>query len=451
VVYNTAVHVPGPYKIDALAFDARIAATNKTPNAPYRGAGRPEAAFAMERTVDLVAAELGLEPAAVRRRNMIRADEMPYAVGMPYRDGQPIVYDGGDYPAALDKALAAIGGLDAFRERQRAARQHGRHLGLGLGCYVEGTGVGPFESALVRIDPSGKIFVTSGACPQGQGMETIFSQVVADAWQVTPDDVVIALADTAAIAIGFGTMASRSTVTLSAAIHGATAKLREKVFSIAANMLECSVADLELRRGHVGVVGVPGAEVSLAKVAQAARPGWDSGRPAGVDGGLEETYYFEPPTVTWSYAVHAAVVEVDVELGRVKVENYAIAHDCGVVVNPMLVEGQIVGGAVQGLGGALLEEIKYDAEGQPLTTTLADYMLPTACDLPPIHIIHQHSPSPLNPFGVKGVGEGGPIAPPVVIANAVSDALRPFKAEFNRTPVTPQQIDAAVRAASRAR
>jgi aerobic carbon-monoxide dehydrogenase large subunit len=451
IAYNTAVHVPGPYKIGAIAISGRIAATNKVPNAPYRGAGRPEAAFAMERSIDLVATELGLEPAEVRLRNMISAAEMPYAVGMPYRDGQPIVLDGGDYPGALRKALAALGGVDAFRARQRAALQEGCYLGLGIGCYVEGTGVGPFESALVRIDPSGKIFVTSGACPQGQGMETIFSQIVADAWQVTPDDVVISLADTAAIAIGFGTIASRSTVTLSAAIHGATEKLRDKVFSIAANMLECAATDLELRRGHVGIVGVPGAEVSLAKVALAARPGWDSGRPAGVDAGLEETYYFEPPTVTWSYAAHAAVVEVDVELGRVKVENYAIAHDCGVVVNPMLVEGQIVGGAVQGLGGALLEEIKYDSAGQPLTTTLADYMLPTACDLPPITIIHQHSPSPLNPFGVKGVGEGGPIAPPAVIANAVSDALRPFKAEFNRTPVTPQAIDAAVRAASRAR
>jgi len=451
IAYNTAVHLPGPYKIGAIAISGRIAATTKVPNAPYRGAGRPEAAFAMERSMDLVAAELGLEPAAVRLRNMIPADEMPYKVGMPYRDGQPITLDGGDYPAALQKALAALGGIDAFRARQRAARQQGRHLGLGIGCYVEGTGVGPFESALVRVDPSGKIYVASGACPQGQGMETIFSQVVADAWQVSPDNVVIALADTAAIAVGFGTIASRSTVTLSAAIHGATEKLREKVFAIAANMLECSASDLELRRGHVGIVGVPGAEVSLAKIAAAARPGWDNGRPPGVDAGLEETYYFEPPTVTWSYAVHAALVDVDIEIGRVKIEKYVIAHDCGVVVNPMLVEGQIVGGFVQGLGGALLEEIKYDGAGQPLTTTLADYMLPTACDLPPLELIHQHSPSPLNPFGVKGVGEGGPIAPPAVIANAVGDALRPFKAEFNRTPVTPQQIDAAVRAASRAR
>jgi aerobic carbon-monoxide dehydrogenase large subunit len=445
IAYNTAVHLPGPYKIDAIAISGRIAATNKVPNAPYRGAGRPEATFATERSMDLVAAELGIEPAAVRLRNMIPASEMPYAVGMPYRDGQPIVLDGGDYPAALQKAVAALGGVEAFRERQRAARSEGRYLGFGIGCYVEGTGVGPFESALVRIDPSGKIYVASGACPQGQGMETIFSQVVADAWQVEPDNVVMALADTSAIAVGFGTIASRSTVTLSAAIHGATEKLRDKVFAIAANMLECAATDLELRRGHVGIVGVPGAEVSLAKIAAAARPGWDSGRPPGVDGGLEETYYFEPPTVTWSYAAHAAVVEVDIEVGRVRVENYAIAHDCGVVVNPMLVEGQIVGGMVQGLGGALLEDINFDAAGQPLTTTLADYMLPTACELPPVTIMHQHSPSPLNPFGVKGVGEGGPIAPPAVIANAVSDALREFKAEFNRTPVTPQQIDAAVR------
>jgi carbon-monoxide dehydrogenase large subunit len=448
VAYNTAVHVPGPYKIDAIEIEGRIAATTKVPNAPYRGAGRPEASFAMERIIDLVAGELGLEPAVVRSRNMVRADEMPYRMGLPYRDGEPIVYDGGDYPAALEKALAALGGLPAFRERQRSALEKGRYLGIGLGCYVEGTGVGPFESATVRVDPSGKIFVLSGACPQGQGMETIFAQVVADAWRVAPDDVIISLADTAGIAIGFGTVASRTTVTLSAAIHGASERLRVKMFSIAANMLECADADLELRNGQIGIVGVPGAELSLTKVALAARPGWDHGRPAGVDAGLEETYYFEPPTVTWSYAVHAAVVEVDVEVGQVRIEDYAVAHDCGVVVNPMLVEGQIVGGAVQGIGGALIEEINFDAEGQLLTASLADYMMPTAYEIPPIHLIHQHSPSPLNPLGVKGVGEGGAIAPPPALANAVCDALRPFKIEIDRTPITPQRIDAAIRSAS---
>jgi carbon-monoxide dehydrogenase large subunit len=370
-------------------------------------------------------------------------------MGMPYRDGQPIVYDGGNYPAALEKALGALGGLAAFRERQRAAWKEGRYLGLGIGCYVEGTGVGPFESATVRVDPSGKIFVASGACPQGQGMETIFAQVVADAWRVAPDDVVISLGDTGGIAIGFGTIASRTTVTLSAAIHGASERLRAKVFAIAANALECAPTDLELRQGGVGIVGVPGAELSLAKVAQAARPGWDHGRPAGVDAGLEETYYYEPPTVTWSYAVHAAIVDVDVEIGRIKIEKYVVAHDCGVMVNPMLVEGQIVGGAVQGIGGALLEAIKYDGQGQPLTTSFMDYMLPTARDVPPLHLVHQHSPSPLNPLGVKGVGEGGPIGPPAALANAISDALHPFKVEFNRTPITPPHIREAIREASR--
>ena len=256
VAYNTAVHLTGPYKIENFAASGKIAVTNKVPNAPYRGAGRPEAAFAMERTIDLVARTLNLEPAEVRRRNMIRADEMPYQAGIPYRDGEPIVYDSGDYPAALEKALEAVGGVAAFRRRQADARQQGRYLGLGIGCYVEGTGVGPFESAFVRIDPSGKIYVASGACPQGQGMETIFSQVAADLWKVTPDDVVIALADTSAIAIGFGTMASRSTVTLSAAMHYASVRLREKVFAIAGNLLECATVDLELRDGCVGIVGV---------------------------------------------------------------------------------------------------------------------------------------------------------------------------------------------------
>ena len=451
VVYNTAVHLTGPYKIDNLAISARVAATNKVPNAPYRGAGRPEAALAMERAVDLVAGALGLEPAEVRLRNMIGPDEMPYHMGIPYRDGEPIVYDSGDYKAALRDALDGIGGIAAFRERQRAAREAGRYIGLGIGCYVEGTGVGPFESATVRIDPSGKVYVSSGACPQGQGMETIFAQVVADAWSVDPADVVTTFADTSAIAIGFGTIASRSTVTLSAAIAGASERLRTKVFAIGANLLECAASDLELRRGGVGILGVPGAEVSLAAVAQAARPGWDNGRPQGVEAGLEETYYYEPPTVTWTYAVHVALVEVDIELGRVSLDKYVVAHDCGVVVNPMLVEGQIVGGAAQGIGGGLLEEFSYDADGQLLAGSLADYIMPTACEIPSMALIHRHSPSPLNPLGVKGVGEGGAIAPPVAIANAVADALAPFKAEFNRLPLKPERISEAVRSAAQTR
>ena len=447
VPYNTAAHMTGPYRIDNLAVSAHTAATNKVPNTAYRGAGRPEAVFVMERIVDLVAGQLGFEPAEVRRRNMIGAEEMPYRAGILYRDGEPIVYDGGDYPAALRQALEAIGGVEAFRQRQREAREGGRHLGLGIGCYVEGTGVGPFEGATVRIEPSGKVYVSSGACSQGQGMETIFAQVVADAWRVAPEDVVIALADTAAITAGSGTFASRSTVTLSAAIHHASERLREKAFAIAGNLLECAPADLELRDGGVGVVGVPGDTVSLSRLAHAARPGWDHGRPPGVDAGLKETHYWEPPTVTWSYAVHAAIVEVDPEIGRVTIDKYAVAHDCGVVVNPLLVEGQIAGGTTQGIGGALLEELPYDSEGQLLAGSLADYLVPTASDVPDMAMAHQHTPSPLNPLGVEGVGEGGAVAPPAAIANAICDALSPFGVEFNATPVKPEQIVTAVRAA----
>ncbi len=445
VIYNTAAHLLGPYKVEHFSTSAKIAATNKVPSAAYRGAGRPEASFAVERAMDLVAAAVGLEPAEVRLRNMVRADEMPYAVGLPYRDGAPIVYDSGDYPAELRQALEALGGIEAFRKRQREARAQGRYLGLGLGCYTEGTGVGPFESAMVRIDATGKVLMSGGSCPQGQGMETIFAQVVADAWSVTPEDVVVSLADTAAIPMGFGTIASRSTVTLSAAIHYASERLRKKVLAIAAYLLECAPADLELRDGGVGIVGVPGRTVSLAKIAQAARPGWDHGRPEGVDPGLEETFHFEPQTVTWSSAAHAAIVEVDIETGRVTIEKYAVAHDCGTVVNPLLLEGQITGGAAEGLGGILLEGFAYDAEGQLLTGSLMDYALPRADEMPDFQMIHLHSPSPLNPLGVKGVGEGGAIGPPSAIANAVADALSPFGAEFNETPLKPEQIVARVR------
>ncbi|MGD9882291.1 MAG: xanthine dehydrogenase family protein molybdopterin-binding subunit [Reyranella sp.] len=444
IAYNTAVHLLGPYRIANFAAAARIVATNKVPNAPYRGAGRPEAAFAMERTMDLIARTLDLEPTEVRRRNMIRPEEMPYAMGLPYRDGEPIVYDSGDFPGGLDKALQAMGGLPAFRERQRKARAAGRHLGLGVASYVEGTGVGPFESATVRIESTGSIFVTSGACSQGQGMETIFTQVVADAWSVDPQDVVIALGDTSLIAIGGGTIASRSTVNLSGAIHHASERLRAKVFAIAANLMECAPADLELRAGKVGVVGAPGMEVTLASVAKAAAPGWDHRRPEGMDAGLEETFYWQPPTVTWANATHLALVEVDIASGRIDIEQYVVAHDCGVVINPMLVDGQVVGGTIQGIGGTLFEEFVYDREGQLLTGSLMDYALPRASDSPAIRLLHQTSPSPLNPLGVKGVGEGGAIAPPAAIANAVCDALSMYRAEFNATPIKPEQVVRAV-------
>jgi carbon-monoxide dehydrogenase large subunit len=276
-------------------------------------------------------------------------------------------------------------------------------------------------------------------------METVFAQIAADAWHVQPEDVLCSFGDTAAIPMGFGTLASRTTVTVSAAIQLASERLRDKVFAIAGHRLECAVSDLELRGGAVGVVGVPGAQITLGEVARASRPGWDHSRPPGIEPGLEVTHYFEPPTVTWAYAVHAAIVEVDVDTGRLAIEHYVVSHDCGVLVNPLLAEAQIVGGVVQGLGGALCEAIAYDEQGQLLSGSFMDYAMPVATDVPSITLVHQEIPSPLNPLGVKGLGEGGAISPPVTLANAVCDALAPFGVELNSTPIGPEAIWRAVR------
>ncbi|MGH7090489.1 MAG: molybdopterin cofactor-binding domain-containing protein [Stellaceae bacterium] len=444
---NTAVHLLGPYHVPNYESSITIVATNKTPNAPYRGAGRPEAAFVIERLLDLVAREVGLDPAEVRLRNMIPPAKMPYAVGLTYRDGVPIVYYSGDYPAALGQALEALGGLEAFRREQAEAWGQGRFIGLGLGCYVEGTGAGPFEGATVRVEPSGAIYVATGACAQGQGHETVFAQVAADAWGVTPDQVTVVVSDTAAIAMGYGTIASRSAVNSSSAIVTASDELRRKVLAVAGHALECSVEDLDLRDGKVTVRGVPKLSMTLKEVWQAARPGWDHGRPPGVAPGLEVTAYFEPPTVTWSYAVHAAIVELDRATGTPATRRYVVVHDAGVLINPELSAGQVLGGVVQGLGGGLFEELAYNGEAQLLTGSLADYLVPTASDLPPIEILHRETRSPLNPLGVKGLGEGGAIAPPVVMANAVCDALRPLGFEIFATPLRPSDIAAAISAA----
>jgi carbon-monoxide dehydrogenase large subunit len=445
---NTAVHLLGPYHVPNYEIAITIVATNKTPNAPYRGAGRPEAAFVMERLIDLIAHALDLDPAAVRLANMIAPESMPYEVGLVYRDGVPVVYDSGDYPQALRRAIDTLGGLGAFRREQEAARGQGRFIGLGLGCYVEGTGAGPFEGATVRIDPSGTIFVATGACAQGQGHETVFAQIAADQWGVRPDQVTVVISDTAAIAMGYGTIASRSAVNSSSAIALASEELRCKVLAIAGHTLECDVEDLELRDGRAMVRGVPNLSMTLKEIAQAARPGWDHGRPPGMAAGLETTAYFEPPTVTWSYAAHAAIVELDRETGAPSIRKYVVVHDAGVLINPKLAEGQVVGGVCQGLGGALLEEMVYDGDAQLLTGSLVDYLLPTAADVPSIEVLHRETRSPANALGVKGLGEGGAIAPPVVIANAVCDALRPVGFELFATPLRPQALVAAMARAS---
>lgn len=445
VAYNTTSHMLGPYVVENFEASTTVVCTNKAPNAPYRGAGRPEAVQVMERLLDVIAAELCIEPSDVRLRNMIQPEQIPYDVGLPYRDGQPIVYDSGDYPKALARALDELGGVDAFRTRQREARRSGRYLGLGIACYTEGTGVGPFEGAHVALDPSGKLIVSVGACAQGQGQETVFAQVAAHAWSMPIDDVVVSVGDTQAVSMGYGTVGSRSTVTASMAIEGASEQVKKKVLAVASELLEAGVHDLELHDGGVCVVGAPALRVSLQEIARAARPGWQHRRPAGVDAGLDAAYYYEPPTVTWSYAANAAVVEVDAETGVVTIERYVEVHDAGVLVNPALADGQIAGGIAQGIGGAMLEALEYDSQGQLVTGSFLDYAMPRADDLPPLTIIHHQCPSPLNSLGVKGLGEGGAIAPPVVIANGVADALRACGREFNSLPLRREQVLDAVR------
>ncbi|MFM9884510.1 MAG: xanthine dehydrogenase family protein molybdopterin-binding subunit [Burkholderiales bacterium] len=442
---NTISHMCGQYHIPNLDLRARIVATNKAPNAPYRGSGRPEGTFVMERLIDLVAGELGLEAAIVRMRNMIAPEQMPYSVGIPYRDGVPITYDSGDYPALLRLAIDAIGGLAAFRTEQRRACGEGRYLGLGFGCYVEGTGAGPFEGAMVRIDPSGSIIVATGACSQGQGHETVFAQVAADEWGVRPEDVTILLADTATIANGYGTIASRSAVNSSGAIVAASKVLRRKVLEIGGFLLECDVRDLELRDGAVALKGAPEHRRTLSDIARAAQAGGE--RPPGMSIGLEATEYFEPPTVTWAYGTHAAIIEIDPDTGVVTVRKYVVAHDAGVLINPTVANGQIMGGVCQGIGGCLLERVVYDPEGQNLTGSLMDYALPLASHMPDMDILHTETPSTLNELGVKGLGEGGAVGPPAAIINAVCDALRPIGSEWNRSFVRAEEIAAAIRQA----
>lgn len=436
---NTATHICGPYAIPNLDLAARVVVTNKAPNAPYRGSGRPEAVLVMERLIELIASELGLEPAEVRRRNMIPPENMPFAVGVPYRDGIPVVYDSGDFPGSLQRALKALGGLDEIRAEQQQARSEGRFIGLGIACYVEGTGAGPFEGATVRIDPTGAVYVATGACSQGQSHETVFAQVAADEWGVDPDDVTVVQQDTAAISLGYGTIASRSAVNSSAAIRAACAVLRRKVLALAAHLLECDASDLELRDGRVSLAGVPQRGLSLAEIARAAQPHFDNPRPEGMPGGLEVTEYFEPRTVTWSYGTHAAIIELDPHTGDIHFRKYVVAHDAGVILNPMAANGQILGGICQGLGGCLLERVVYQ-EGQNITTSLLDYPMPSAALMPDVEIHHVEIPSPLNELGVKGLGEGGAVAPPALVANAVCDALRPIGFEICDSFIDQEEI-----------
>ncbi|HEY7167785.1 MAG TPA: xanthine dehydrogenase family protein molybdopterin-binding subunit [Candidatus Binatia bacterium] len=446
--YNTAAHLQGPYKIPNLAISGTCVSTNKVPNAPYRGAGRPEAVFVMERCIDLIAGRLGLDQAEVRRRNLVQLEEMPYDAGILYRDGEPVRYDSGNFPETLAKALDAVD-YEELRTRQSEMRKAGRYLGIGIGSYMEGTGVGSFEGAKVRIDASGQVIISTGATGHGQGHETVYAQIGADLWGVTPDQVSLVEGDTAAIPFGCGTFGSRSTVNVGSAIHGASLRLKEKVRHVAAHLLEANPGDLEFGGGKVFMRGSPQRSLSFSDLARAAVPGWASKLPGDLEPGLEASFYFVPPTVTWANAAHVAVIEVDVETGKIELLDYVVAHDAGKLINPLLVDGQVHGGVAQGIGAALFEEIGYDSNGQLMTGSFMDYVLPGTMEIPDIKTVHLESPSPLNPLGVKGLGEGGAIAPPVAIANALADALSPFSVSVNEIPLSADRVLKLIKSATR--
>jgi carbon-monoxide dehydrogenase large subunit len=435
--YNTVAHLLGPHRVPNLHVECRAVVTNKTPNAPYRGAGRPESVFAMDRIVDCLARGLGMDPAELRRRNYLTAADLPYELHIPYRDGNPLVYDSGDFRANLDAALAAID-YEALRREQMELRARGIHRGIGLSGYVEGTAIGPYEGAAVRMDASGHVVVATGAASQGQGHETSFAQVAADALGVPLDWVTVVGGDTAAIPFGVGTFASRSAVNAGSSIHVAATRVREKLTLAAAALLEAAAEDIEISDGIAAVRGAPGSAVPLGRVIQASLPTF--AKPAAVSPDFEATVYHHQPTVTYTSAVHIAHVEVDAGTGAVRLLRYVVAHDCGKLINPVIVEGQIHGGVAQGVGGGLLEEMVYDEQGQLLTGTLMDYLVPTATELPAIETVHLEYPSPRNPLGIKGIGEGGAISPPAAIANAVEDALRPFGVRVTRAPLGPSVV-----------
>jgi carbon-monoxide dehydrogenase large subunit len=436
---NTVAHLMGPYRVPSADIDGRVVVTNKTTSAPYRGAGRPEAVWAMERGLDRLARESGLDPVELRRRNTLTSAEMPWDTGMYYRDGQRLVYDSGDYLGCLEHALDLVG-YASFRSAQREARNRGEYLGLGIAGYVEGTGIGPFEGAVVRIDSSGKVVVYTGACSQGQGHETVFAQICADSLGVRMEDVSILGGDTAGLTYGLGTLASRSTVVAGSAIHEAAMIVREKTLRVAADLLEVSPSDVWIGNGEVRIAGASSRSVSLRDIARACAP--PRALPAGREPGLEAHAYFSPETVTYANGVHAATVRVDVETGAVSILRYVVVHDCGRLVNPLLAEAQIRGGVAQGIGGALFEELVHSEGGDLLTSTLGDYAVPRARDVPSIVVSHVESLSPRNPLGVKGLGEGGAIPPPAAVANAVEDALQPFGVVVQEAPITAARITA---------
>jgi carbon-monoxide dehydrogenase large subunit len=434
---NTVNHLPGPYRVPAYRGAGHSVVTTKTLNAAYRAAGRPEAVFVMERLMDLAARRLGLDPAELRRRNLVRAEEMPYRPGLTYKDGVAVTYDPGDFPAAFERALSLLD-YEGWRRRQKAQGASPRRIGVGVACYAQGTGLGPYEGATVRVDPSGKVYVMIGVAAQGQGHATTLAQVAAGELGAAFDDVIVVGGDTERFPIGMGTGGSRVMVNSGPAVAGAAREVRAKAARVAAELLECAVEDVRIEASRAFVAGMPDRALPLGRLAHVAvKSRALRGTP---DPTLNACTYFYPDTVTWAFGVQAAAVEVDVDTGLTRLLAYAIVHDPGRAINPAIVEGQLQGGAAQGIAAGLLEEIVYDTDGQLLTGSLMDYALPRADVLPPLPVTLDEHRSAINPLGVKGVGESGAIGGAAAIANAIEDAVADLGVTIHEIPVTPARL-----------
>ncbi len=439
VPINSQCTLLGPYHIPNYYSEFRALFTNKPIVTPYRGAGRQHGVFVIERLLDFAAREVGLDRNEIRRRNFIAPEAFPYDNEIIYQDFAPLYYDSGNYEPVLDKALEIIGYQEFVENVQPQMRAEGRHVGIGVVAYVEGTGIGPYEGARVQVLASGKVSLVTGIGTQGQGHYTSYAQIVADQVGVHVRDVDVVTGDTDQFYWGGGTFASRGAVVAGNAVNEAARDVRQKILRFAGDHLEAAEEDLEIVDGEVRVKGAPDRGVTLGKLAQLANPLRGAVKP-GTEPGLEATNYFGPERGATASGVHAMILEVDPETMLVQILKYAVVHDCGHVINPLILDGQIHGGVAQGLGNAFYEELVFDENGQLLTGTFMDYLLPTSLDVPRIDVGHTVTPSPLNPMGVKGAGEAGAIPVGPLFAQALEDALAVPGLEILEIPLKPDRL-----------
>ena len=439
VPLNTQSHAMGAYAVPNYHSELKVVFTNKTFVTPVRGAGRPQGIFLIERLLDLAAKELGIDRVEIRKRNFIPPDAFPYNNVIIDQAFAPLILDSGNYRPALEKAVKMIGYRQFIEEEQPRLRAEGRHVGIGIVSFIETTGVGPYEGARVTIEASGGVNVATGVGTQGQGHFTSFAQVVADQLGVSPRDVHLVTGDTDQFHWGTGTFASRGSVVAANAINAAAVAVRAKVLKLASKVLETPEEELELKDGQVRVADIPRQSISLGELAVLANPLRGAVEP-GTEPGLEATDYFGPQYGATASGTHAMIVEVDAETAMVEIKRYVAVEDCGTVLNPLIVEGQIHGGTALGIGNSFYEQLIYDENGQLLNASLVDYLIPTASEIPRIEIGHEETRSPLNPLGSKGAGEAGAIPVPALFAQAVEDALADHDLEILEMPLSPNRL-----------